>query len=155
MYSTLQEQKYFMSLQEAIVVLEVFITSIKNITRARDRALVTEEIEIKREFTFNVAVAFEEFALNYSKLHLIGTRSSQVIDNHIMGESEHNMVSRPWWCSKFVHVTEWEALFLDQIDSSGPPIDYLCLSIVIELNNYIQRFYRWFYNLLRIAFVVR
>ncbi|CAH3159356.1 unnamed protein product [Pocillopora meandrina] len=72
------------SLQEAIVVLEVFITSIKNITRARDRALVTEEIEIKREFTFNVAVAFEEFALNYSKLHLIGTRSSQVIDNHIM-----------------------------------------------------------------------
>ena len=95
MHSTLWEQKYFMSLQEAIVVLEVFITSIKNITRARDRALVTEEIEIKREFTFNVAVAFEEFALNYSKLHLIGTRSSQVIDNHKMGEYEHNMVSRP------------------------------------------------------------
>ena len=95
MHSTLREQKYFMSLQEAIVVLEVFITSIENITRARDRALVTEEIEIKREFTFNVVVAFEEFALNYSKLHLIGTRSSQVIDNHKMGESEHNMVSRP------------------------------------------------------------
>ena len=133
MHSTLREQKYFMSLQEAIVVLEVFISSIKNITRARDRALVTEEIEIKREFTFNVAVAFEEFALNYSKLHLIGTRSPQVIDSHKMGEFEHNMVYRPWWCNKFVQITEWEALLLDQIDPSGLSIDCLCLSIIRPL----------------------
>nr|XP_058972155.1 adhesion G-protein coupled receptor D1-like [Pocillopora verrucosa] len=72
------------SLQEAIVVLEVFITIIKSITKAREHASVTEEIETRRESTFKVAVAFEEFALNYSKLHLIGTRSPQVIDSHKM-----------------------------------------------------------------------
>ena len=85
----------YISLQEAIVVLEVFITSIKSITKAREHASVTEEIETRRESTFKVAVAFEEFALNYSKLHLIGTRFPQVIDSHKMGESEHNMVYRP------------------------------------------------------------
>lgn len=95
MLSTLPEQKYSMSLQQAIVLLEVFITSIKNIARARDRAPATEEIETRRESTFKVALAFEEFPLNYSKLHLIRMRYSQVIDNHKMGEYEHNMVSRP------------------------------------------------------------
>ncbi|XP_066023134.1 adhesion G protein-coupled receptor L4-like [Pocillopora verrucosa] len=72
------------SLQEAIVVLEVFITIIKSISKAHEHASVTEEIETKRESTFKVAVAFEEFALNYSKLHLIETRSPQVIDSHKM-----------------------------------------------------------------------
>ena len=115
------------------MVLEVFITIIKSITKAREHASVTEEIETRRESTFKVAVAFEEFALNYSKLHLIGTRSPQVIDSHKMGESEHNMVYRPWWCNKFVQITEWEALLLDQIDPSGPSIEYLCLSIIRPL----------------------
>ena len=115
------------------MVLEVFITIIKSITKAREHASVTEEIETRRESTFKVAVAFEEFALNYSKLHLIGTRFPQVIDSHKMGESEHNMVYRPWWCNKFVQITEWEALLLDQIDPSGPSIDYLCLSIIRPL----------------------
>ena len=77
------------------MVLEVFITIIKNITKARKHASVTEEIDTRRESTLKVAVAFEEFALNYSKLHLIGTRSPQVIDSHKMGESEHNMVYGP------------------------------------------------------------
>lgn len=77
------------------MVLEVFITIIKSITKAREHASVTEEIETRRESTLKVAVAFEEFALNYGKLHLIGTRSPQVIDSHKMGESEHNMVYRP------------------------------------------------------------
>ena len=54
------------------MVLEVFITIIKSITKAREHASVTEEIETRRESTFKVAVAFEEFALNYSKLHLTG-----------------------------------------------------------------------------------
>ena len=129
------------------MVLEVFITIIKSITKAREHASVTEEIETRRESTFKVAVAFEEFALNYSKLHLIGTRSPQVIDSHKMGESEHNMVYRPWWCNKFVQITEWEALLLDQIDPSGPSIDYLCLSIIRPL------IIKWFYNILRIALV--
>ena len=115
------------------MVLEVFITIIKNITKAREHVSVTEEIDTRRESTFKVAVAFEEFALNYSKLHLIGTRSPQVIDSHKMGESEHNMVYRPWWCNKFVQITEWEALLLDQIGPSGPSIDYLCLSIIRPL----------------------
>ena len=115
------------------MVLEVFITIIKNITKAREHASVTEEIDTRRESTFKVAVAFEEFALNYSKLHLIGTRSPQVIDSHKMGESEHNMVYRPWWWNKFVQITEWEALLLDQIHPSGPSIDYLCLSIIRPL----------------------
>ena len=115
------------------MVLEVFITIIKNITKAREHASVTEEIDTRRESTFKVAVAFEEFALNYSKLHLIGTRSPQVIDSHKMGESEHNMVYRPWWWNKFVQITEWEALLLDQIDPSGPSIDCLCLSIIRPL----------------------
>ena len=92
MLSTLPEQKIFCNLQEAIGVLDVFIKRIKNITKAPDSASVTEEIETSRKSTFKVAVAFEEFALNYSKLHLIGARSSQVINSNKMGESEHNMV---------------------------------------------------------------
>ena len=77
------------------MVLEVFITIIKNITKAREHVSVTEEIDTRRESTFKVAVAFEEFALNHSKLHLTGTGSPQVIDSHKMSESEHNMVYRP------------------------------------------------------------
>ena len=76
-------------------MLDAFITSVKSIAKAPDGASVTEEVEIGRESTFKVAVAFEEFALNYGKLHLIGTRSSQVINSHKMGESEHNMAHRP------------------------------------------------------------
>ena len=90
MLSTLPEQNIFCNLQEAIRVLDVFITRIKNITKAPDSA--SEEIETSRKSAFKVAVAFEEFALNYSKVHLIGARSSQVIDSNKMGESEHNMV---------------------------------------------------------------
>ena len=92
MPSTLPKEKYFMSLQEAIVVLEVFIASINKITKARNRVPVTDEIETRRESTFKVANAFEEFALNYSKLHLTGTRSSQVIDSQTMGEFEHSII---------------------------------------------------------------
>lgn len=128
------------------MVLEVFITIIKNITKAREHVSVTEEIDTRRESTFKVAVAFEEFALNYSKLHLTGTRSPQVIDSHKMGESEHNMVYRPWRWNKFVQITEWEALLLDQIHPSGPSIDYLFI-------NHKTPYYGWFYNILRIALV--
>ena len=95
MLSTLPKEKYFMSLQEAIVVLEVFIASINKITKARNRVPVTDEIETRRESTFKVATAFEEFALNYSKLHLTGTSSSQVIDSQTMGEFEHSIIYRP------------------------------------------------------------
>ncbi|CAH3159366.1 unnamed protein product [Pocillopora meandrina] len=73
---------------EAIAVLEIFITGIKKITKARNRAPTTDEIETRRGSTFKVAIAFEEFALKYSKLHLTGTRSSQVIDSQTVGDSE-------------------------------------------------------------------
>ena len=96
MLSTLPKQKYFMSLQEAIAVLEIFIT------KARNRAPITDEIETRRRSTFKVAIAFEEFALKYSKLHLTGTRSSQVIDNQKMGEFKQRIIYRPWWCSKLI-----------------------------------------------------
>ncbi|XP_066023136.1 adhesion G-protein coupled receptor D1-like [Pocillopora verrucosa] len=66
------------SLQEAIAVLEIFIT------KARNRAPITDEIETRRRSTFKVTIAFEEFALKYSKLHLTGTRSPQVIDSQTM-----------------------------------------------------------------------
>lgn len=95
MLSTLPKQKYFMSLQEAIAVLEIFITGIKNITKARNRAPITDEIETRRGSTFKVAIAFEEFALKYSKLHLTGTRSSQVIDSQTMGEFKQRIIYRP------------------------------------------------------------
>ena len=96
MLSTLPKQKYFMSLQEAIAVLEIFIT------KARNRAPITDEIETRRGSTFKVAIAFEEFALKYSKLHLTGTRSSQVIDSQTMGEFKQRIIYRPWWCSKLI-----------------------------------------------------
>ena len=102
MLSTLPKQKYFMSLQEAIAVLEIFITGIKKITKARNRAPITDEIETRRGSTFKVAIAFEEFALKYSKLHLTGTRSSQVIDSQTMGEFKQRIIYRPWWCSKLI-----------------------------------------------------
>lgn len=89
MLSTLPKQKYFMSLQEAIAVLEIFIT------KARNRAPITDEIETRRGSTFKVAIAFEEFALKYSKLHLTGTRSSQVIDSQTMGEFKQRIIYRP------------------------------------------------------------
>lgn len=89
MLSTLPKQKYFMSLQEAIAVLEIFIT------KARNRAPITDEIETRRRSTFKVAIAFEEFALKYSKLHLTGTRSPQVIDSQTMGEFKQRIIYRP------------------------------------------------------------
>ena len=39
-----------------------------------------------------------------------------------------------------VQVTERKALLLDQIDPSGPSIDYFHSSVIMELDNNIQRF---------------
>ena len=89
MLSTLPKQKCFMSLQEAIAVLEIFIT------KARNRAPITDEIETRGRSTFKVAIAFEEFALKYSKLHLTGTRSSQVIESQKMCEFKQRIIYRP------------------------------------------------------------
>nr|XP_058948948.1 adhesion G protein-coupled receptor L4-like [Pocillopora verrucosa] len=53
-----------------------------NIIKSLNGAFSTEQIEISRASIFNVAYAFEEFVLNYGKLHLVGTRSSQEIHSH-------------------------------------------------------------------------
>ena len=136
MLSTLPEQKYSMSLQQAIVLLEVFITSIKNIARARDRAPATEEIETRRESTFKVALAFEEFPLNYNSTWLewgphkwsTTTKWVSLITIYSVGPDDE------------VQVTERKALLLDQIDPSRPSIDYFHSSVIMELDNNVQRF---------------
>ena len=78
-----------MLLQTVIDVFDDFVISMGNIIKSLDGAFSTEQIEINRASTFNVAYAFEEFVLNYGKLHLVGTRSSQEIHSHKLGESEH------------------------------------------------------------------
>ena len=77
-----------MLLQKVIDVFDDFVISMGNIIKSLNGAFSTEQIEISRASIFNVAYAFEEFVLNYGKLHLVGTRSSQEIHSHKLGESE-------------------------------------------------------------------
>ncbi|XP_022788736.1 adhesion G-protein coupled receptor D1-like [Stylophora pistillata] len=72
------------SLQEAIWVFEHFITGIENITKSVESLSGTEETKTLRRSIFRVAVAFEEFSLNYSRLHAIRRKSVMVIDGHRM-----------------------------------------------------------------------
>ena len=77
-----------MLLQKVIDVFDDFVISMGNI-KSLNGTFSTEQIEIRRATIFNVTYAFEEFVLNYGKLHLVGTRSSQEIHSHKLGESEH------------------------------------------------------------------
>ena len=70
-----------MLLQVAIRVFENFITRIQTISKRK------QEIEMTRKSTFYVAVALEEFALNYGKYHLTDSNSSVKIDSHNLGKS--------------------------------------------------------------------
>ena len=81
-----------MSSQMAMGIFEDFITAIESIEV--DGQFEMEEEGERREFIFKVAVTFEEIALNYSKLHLVGTKNSKEIDGQKMGESEHGYLSR-------------------------------------------------------------
>ncbi|PFX26789.1 RNA-directed DNA polymerase from mobile element jockey [Stylophora pistillata] len=69
---------------EAIWVFEHFITGIENITKSVESLSGTEETKTLRRSIFRVAVAFEEFSLNYSRLHAIRRKSVMVIDGHRM-----------------------------------------------------------------------
>ena len=81
---------HFMLLQEAIGVFDDFVISMRNIVKPLNGTFSTEQIETSRASTFDVADVFEEFILNYGKLHLVGTRSSEEIYNHKLGESERD-----------------------------------------------------------------
>ena len=81
---------HFLLLQEALGVFDDFVISMGNIRKSPDGAFSTEQIETSRASIFNVTDAFEEFVLNYGKLHLVGTRSSEEIYNHKLGESERD-----------------------------------------------------------------
>ena len=81
---------HFLLLQEALRVFDDFVISMGNITKSPDGEFSTEQIETSRASIFNVTDAFEEFVLNYGKLHLVGTRSSEEIYNHKLGESERD-----------------------------------------------------------------
>ncbi|CAH3159244.1 unnamed protein product [Pocillopora meandrina] len=74
------------SLKEAMRVFEDFIDTFMNITTPIKDQLNDGGEETRRESIFKVAVAFEEFALNYGKYHLNGTNPSTSITSQTMGE---------------------------------------------------------------------
>ena len=76
----------FWSLKEAMRVFEDFIDTFMNITTPIKGQLNDGGEETRRESIFKVAVAFEEFALNYGKYHLNGTNPSTSITSQTMGE---------------------------------------------------------------------
>ena len=67
-------------------IFKDFIDNFRNITTPNKGQLYDGEYETRRESIFKVAVAFEEFALNYGKYHLNGTNPSTTITTPIMGE---------------------------------------------------------------------
>ena len=67
-------------------ILKDFIDNFRNITTPNKGQLYDGEYETRRESIFKVAVAFEEFALNYGKYHLNGTNPSTSITSQTMGE---------------------------------------------------------------------
>ncbi|XP_022796719.1 uncharacterized protein LOC111335122 isoform X2 [Stylophora pistillata] len=72
------------SLKEAMRVFEVFTDRFLNVTKPHRSQLISREDENRRESIFEVAIAFEEFALNYGKHHLSGTKSSAKITSQKM-----------------------------------------------------------------------
>ena len=67
-------------------VFEDFIDNFMNITTPIKGQLNDGGEETRRESIFKVAVAFEEFALNYGKYHLNGTNPSTSITSQTVGE---------------------------------------------------------------------
>ena len=68
-------------------MFESFVVRFENMTKPLERLFTIMEAQTGRESLFKVAIAFEEFALNYSKQHLKGTTLSEEIVSHKMGES--------------------------------------------------------------------
>ncbi|XP_022801244.1 uncharacterized protein LOC111338943 [Stylophora pistillata] len=96
------------SLQEAVRVFELFITGIENITKSVKSFSGTEETKTLKRSTFRVAVTFEKFAVNYSKLHTIGRKSAVVIDSQRMGLSVQK-VYRQKQSDFYFGEQEWKA----------------------------------------------
>ncbi|XP_022807522.1 adhesion G-protein coupled receptor D1-like isoform X1 [Stylophora pistillata] len=72
------------SLKEAVRIFEDFTAHLLNITKSHTGHLSKKEDETRRESIFAVAFAFEEFALNYGKQHLSGTKPSTKITSQKM-----------------------------------------------------------------------
>ncbi|XP_022796732.1 uncharacterized protein LOC111335138 [Stylophora pistillata] len=72
------------SLQEAVNVFESFVVRFENMTKPLEGLFTRMEVQTGRESLFKVAIAFEEFALNYSKQHLKGLTLSEEIVSHKM-----------------------------------------------------------------------
>ena len=75
-------------------IFEDFTVHLLNITKSHTGHLSKKEDETRRESIFAVAVAFEEFALNYGKQHLSGTKPSTKITSQKMGGLEHDLFFR-------------------------------------------------------------
>ena len=70
-------------------MFENFIVSLENMTKFHEGQFTINEFQRGRESIFNVAVAFEKFALNYGKHHL-----PIKIVSHKMGELKHHLFIR-------------------------------------------------------------
>ena len=73
-------------------VFQHFTDNLLNITKPHAGQLSNKEDETKIGSIFEVAVAFEEFALNYGKYHLSGTNPSAKITSQNMGELRYSEI---------------------------------------------------------------
>ena len=72
-------------------MFEDFTNQYINISESSEDELGIGEIKTIRESVFRVAVAFEEFALNYGKYHLSGTEPSKKIIRQNMGRLKYDL----------------------------------------------------------------
>lgn len=79
-----------MQLQEAMSLLEDFTDQYINFSKSHKGELGVGEVKAVTESVFRMAVAFEEFALNYGKYHLSGTEPSKTIVRRKMGKLKYN-----------------------------------------------------------------
>ena len=82
---------YFMDLQEAANVFKNFTTKYQKATPGEKQSGV---VEVRTEFIFKVAVAFEKVVLSYGKHHLSGTKSSKRIVRDNISEYLHGCLFR-------------------------------------------------------------
>ena len=66
-------------------MFENFVVSFENMTKLHEGQFTIDEFQKGRESIFNVAVAFEKFALNYGKQH----RPIKIV-SHKLGELKHH-----------------------------------------------------------------
>ena len=73
-------------LQETVSLFQNIQDQFKNITHQEDQSGTIQDQKQKTGLVFNMAAAFERFALNFSKYHLNETMSSKRIVGRKIGE---------------------------------------------------------------------